>query len=281
MLKAGIQSVLSRTPGGERVNYQLQRASGAYTPARLRERVIDQARKIAPLLPYVRGKTIVEIGTGWELISPLLFFLHGAERIYTVDHLHHLRFDIVRLVVAQLDASGLDSNRLASLQACGSLDELLSVSRVCYMAPADATGLPNASADLFYTHEVLEHVPEVGLLPIVLESKRILRPGGVAYHAIEPGDHNVKNGSHVNHLRYSDSLWKLIGNNRIYSHNRLSAAYFLQLFTNAGASIISVTNRVEPSDLKLLRNGFPRAERFASVDPEELAVWYLEVLLRF
>src|SRR5581483_12098975 len=94
---------------GLAVNHWLQWANGRYRPETLRRRTLEQARKLAPLLPWVRDGLVVEVGTGWAVIAPILFHLMGARRIHSYDHLRHLEFAVPAVVVAQLPAAELEA----------------------------------------------------------------------------------------------------------------------------------------------------------------------------
>lgn len=291
--KVAIQAVLARIPGGEAVNYRLQWANGRYTQERLKRRTLEQAAKLSKLLPHVKGGVIVDVGTGWELIAPILFHLMGANQVYTYDHLRHLRFEIPYIVISQLDVSelsaslGLDSalldSRIERLKQCHTLEDLLTTASIIYHAPADAcnTGLPSESVDLFFTYEVLEHVPESVLDSLVLESKRVLKPYGIAYHAIEPGDHYTRETNHINHYRYSEWLWSLLVKNNISYHNRLCQRQFRECFERHGAIIQSTCNQISEDDIANLLNGFKLDTRFKMFSPEELAIWYSEFIYGF
>ncbi|HEV3036510.1 MAG TPA: methyltransferase domain-containing protein [Candidatus Angelobacter sp.] len=291
--KVAIQAVLAHIPGGEAVNYRLQWANGRYTAERLKRRTLDQAAKLRQLLPHVREGVIVDVGTGWELIAPILFHLMGANQVYTYDHLRHLRFEIPNIVISQLGASelsaslGLDSalldSRIERLKQCHTLDDLLTAANITYCAPADAcnTGLPSGSVDLFFTYEVLEHMPESVLNGLVVESKRVLKPSGIAYHAIEPGDHYTRDTSHINHYRYPEWLWSLLIKNNISYHNRLCQRQFRECFERHGAIIQSTHDQVSKDDLANLRNGFRLDKRFKAFSPDELAIWYAEFIYGF
>jgi hypothetical protein len=292
-VKVAIQSVLAHIPGGEAVNYRLQWANGRYTPERLKRRTLEQAAKVAKLLPHVKDGVIVDVGTGWELIAPILFHLMGSKQVYTYDHLRHLRFDIPNVVISQFDSYelsailGVDHGLLAAkierLKQCSTLDDLLTAAKITYRAPADAcnTGLLSRSVDLFFTYEVLEHVPEPVLDGLVLESKRVLKPFGTAYHAIEPGDHYTRETSHINHYRYPEWLWSLLVKNSISYHNRFCIRQFVECFERHGAVIQSRIDQTSDADLANLRNGFRRDQRFKKWSLNDLAVWHSEITYSF
>lgn len=292
-VKLLIQSVLAHAPGGERVNYRLQWLNGRYEPVRMKSRVLEQARRLSKLIPHIQNGVIVEVGTGWELITPILFYLFGSSRIHTYDHVRHLRFEVPQIVINSLDSTELSEisglperelqERIHILKKCSTLDNLLTVTQIEYFAPGDAckTGLTPHSIDLFFTYEVLEHVPEAVLDGLVAESKRILKPTGIAYHAIEPGDHYTRDDSHINHYRYPEWFWAPMVKNNISYHNRLIASQFMKCFEKYGALISLVNNKVSEREIAALRNGFRTNSRFSSFSPEDLAVWYSEVIYSF
>ena len=199
--------------------------------------------------------------------------------------------DVLRAgqAIVQLDATelslilGVDvESRIMKLKRCRDLEELLSAAAIAYKAPGDAcnTGLPRC-VDLFFTYEVLEHVPESVLDGLVTESERILKPSGIAYHAIEPGDHYTRETSHINHYRYPEWVWSPLVKNSISYHNRLPLKYFRQCFERHGAVIQSSIDQVSEADLANLCDGFKPHPRFAALSPEELAVWYSEMIYSF
>lgn len=299
-VKVGIQFVLARLPCGTNLNHWLQIANRSYTPQRVRDRVLLNAEIVARVSRFVtlRNATIVEVGTGWELIGPLILSLFGPGAIYTFDLTRHLRYRIVRKVLQQIEAEieaicaicQLDciaaKRQVRQMADASTLDEVLSLAKITYLAPGDAarTGLPGGSVDLFFSREVFEHLAEPILLDIVRESRRLLKSSGVAFHAIEPGDHyaHVKAGlSRVNFLQYSDRSWNFWVNNKFSYHNRWRARHFLDTFMAEGARILDLRSQTDASDVELLKNGFHLAPKFSGLTPDELAVNYLEVVHRF
>ena len=60
-----------------------------------------------------------------------------------------------------------------------------------YRAPGDATntGLEDGSVDAHFSYNVFEHVPAEAIEKILAEARRILKPGGVCVHYVDPSDH--------------------------------------------------------------------------------------------
>ena len=266
--KVAIQWALARLPYGEQVNFQLQKLNGHYSDGRLNQKIREARETLRYLSRFVKlqGATVVEVGTGWNLTGPLAMVELGAKTVHTYDIHRHLRSDLSRRS-ARLMGLNLD-------QAMGSIE---------YHAPADAsrTGQPGQSVDLFYSHEVLEHIPRKEIVAILNESKRVLRPGGIVYHDIHPRDHYAgwgKNVSKVNFLRYSDRAWDFWVQNRISYHNRMRAREFLDIFREGGLKAVDVAVEVDPGDVALLRGGFPLNKKFTSMPPEDLAPYSLRVV---
>jgi SAM-dependent methyltransferase len=299
-VKVGIQFVLARLPYGTNFNHWLQLVNQSYTPQRVRDRVLLNAEIVGRIAKFaaLRRATIVEVGTGWELIGPLILSLFEPDAIYTFDLRRHLRFNIVRKVLRQIEAEidkicalcDLDcaaaKRQVRRMADAPTLNDVLALAKIVYIAPGDAarTGLPDGSLDLFFSREVMEHLTEPVLLDILRESKRLLKPSGVAFHAIEPGDHyaNAKAGlSRVNFLQYSERSWNFWVSNKLSYHNRWRARQFLDTFTTEGARILDIRSQTDSRDVELLKNGFRLHPKFSGFTPEELAVNYLEVVHRF
>jgi hypothetical protein len=291
--KVAVQFALAHLPFGETVNHRLQRILGRYTPETLRRRILARLPIFQRLMTHaaLKDATVVEIGTGWELLDPLLMFVFGSKEIYTYDHVRHLRFAIPKTAIEQMGdlkdvlvAAGARRERLDTLQRLSALTDLLAAANIHYIAPGDAaaTGLPAKSVDLFFSISVLEHVPTEVLFALIVESRRILKSSGVGFHIIDPGDHYADLGvSKVNFLQYSDRTWDFWVQNKISYHNRLRAKQFIEAFKRQGASFKSIETKMEPQSLEVLNNGIPLQQRFADFTKEELAIHYCEIIHSF
>ncbi len=298
-IKVYIQFVLAHIPAGEKVNFLLQKKSGRLKVNNAEIR-IDKVIKIFDFIrPHTnfRDATVVEIGTGWMPLNTLCLYLSGAKEIHTYDHVPHLRFEIARNTVSALKndipriaaalkipASEIEL-KLNTLEAATDLSDFLKRANIHYHAPADArhTGLPDKSVDLVYSYAVLEHVKEEMIGALSLESKRILKQGGVAYHNIGLHDHYIsvdKTVSKVNFLKCSELWWKIFVKNKISYHNRLRERDFIETFQSAGATIVAKKNRLDPKDLELIKQ-MKVNKHFSRFTPEELAVSSTEMVLSY
>jgi SAM-dependent methyltransferase len=295
-LKAVIQFVLAHAPGGEAANNVLQRWNGSYSEAARRSRVLGLAQFLSSQLD-LNSKAIVEVGTGWDAVNTLMLYLFGAHRIYTYDHVRHLRFDLAMSVVRQIHeclpeiakVTGIDETvlqrRVEKLDSARDLDSLLSQAGITYVAPGDAarSGLPDGSVDIFYSYAVLEHVSEEVIASLTSEARRVLAPNGIAFHSIGEHDHYTSFDSaisRVNFLKYPEWFWKFLVKNKIGYHNRLREPEFVRIFAAQGATVKHKESYTDPNDLKAVRE-MRIDSRFGGFTPEELAVTQTTISLSF
>ena len=302
-VKAAIQGVLSRLPGGYRLHRRLQRLTGTD-----RIDVADEYRRKAQFLRRLldrgialKGATVLEIGTGWHPYLPLVLHLMDAERTVTVDVNPWLTRETLAETVAAVDSRvnrlasdfGVDESearrRLAALrqQLCSGAApaEVLRAAGVDYRYPMDAgdTGLPAEGFDLVVSSNVFEHIPPGELRRIVTESRRLLRPGGVSAHHVHTGDHFSADEriTSVNFLKYSPRAWRLIGSGLAY-HNRLRCRDYARLFEEHGFELLDVVLETDERALAALRSGDVRPhERFRGYTDQELAEFLVDVFARF
>ncbi|MCA8922925.1 MAG: hypothetical protein KDD82_14010, partial [Planctomycetes bacterium] len=151
----------------------------------------------------LRGKTCVELGSGWVLSHALLLWLLGAERVIATDleaqaHPETLKVavrkavsSVVRDSLSPFEDHGLLRARLERLRAIERFDfATLRALGIEYRAPLDLAreGL-GEPVDVVFSWSVLEHVPAVDVDPLLQNLARDLRPGGVMLHAIHLEDH--------------------------------------------------------------------------------------------
>src|SRR5688572_13308170 len=97
-IKAAAQAAFAMLPFGERLNHVAQRLNGSHSLASQVDAFARQRFKVQELAQRfpVAGKTVMEIGTGWNGIGILLFALEGAAEIHSFDHVAHLRLPVMR-----------------------------------------------------------------------------------------------------------------------------------------------------------------------------------------
>jgi SAM-dependent methyltransferase len=297
--KATFQLFLSFLPWGEKINHQFQKLRGGKDHVSIDGGLADGLKMFKALdkagVGSVRDKTLVEVGTGWLPVIPLLCAGLGAKKIHTYDHVAHVRTSLVKDVLRQLkEKARIDSELqgiftdpvIESAENDGPDDpwSLLHLFHVDYKAPADAskTGMEAETADIFFSNKVLEHIPEQAIVSICREAYRVLKPGGIFYNYIGMLDHYSyfdKKISRVNCLRYSDLFWKIMAQNKISYQNRLRKSSYVNIISTAGFDIIKTETIVPEEDLETVKQ-MKLAYRFQKMEPEDLAASFVEIIAR-
>lgn len=279
--------------------YALQRLGGrlkGFHPSSRAEYAAKLYQDVAPHR-HVEGAAILEIGTGWVPVVPLLLHLMGAKRIITVDLNRHLQAELTLQVVPLLAdcleelqrrcgvSTRIMRTRLQSLLAAESVEDLFSRAGIEYRAPADAanTKIETGTIDIVYSNLVLEHVPQEVLLDIHSESLRLLAPDGVIWHNVDYSDHYATTRQHlspINMLRYSERFWSLVGQNDILYQNRMRRSQHAALFAAVGLEEVSRVDSKTPSIRDALARGFRLDPAYAGFPPSELEVVASRFVLR-
>jgi hypothetical protein len=303
-LKAAVQRACAAVPvGGGLIYYSLQRTFGLLRdpdrPMMMLRAAARLARELGELGFDLRGKRVLEVGTGWRVDMPIGLYLCGVKSVDTYDVHTYLKPRLVMAAVASLakrrqlvleafaplaDAEEVE-RRLDTLVRAPDLRALFRVAGIAYHAPADAvrTGRPAGSADLHMSFNVLQQIPYDTLLALLRESTRVLSADGLAWHRVDLSDqfaHADPSISRANFLRFTDAEWARYSNNRFAYHNRLRAADYERLYRETGHEVIRWVCDVDERSRTELAGGFPLAEPFRGLPVEMLAADAIRVVSR-
>jgi SAM-dependent methyltransferase len=300
-VKGVIQKGLSLLPAGRRLNSVLQERLGglrqfeASVDSKIHDDWLVLCEHMRELRCPIAGAVFLEIGTGRFPALPLGFTLAGAARCFTYDVDPLLDWRLTRRAWERLEVHleaiaarlGLDAEdvrgRWRRLAGAATLAEFLRAAAIDYRAPADAaaTGLPPASIDVVFSNSVLEHVAREAIGPLMRETRRVLRPGGLAIHSVNCGDHYAyfdARLSPIHYLRFGERTWR-VWNNGLQHQNRLRADDFLELTRRAGLEI--VLNRQQPRPELLARlDELPIAPEFRHYPREQLCTTSVDFVAR-
>ncbi len=234
----------------------------------------------------IRGSRVLEIGSGWFPITPMLFYVLGARHIVLTDIRHYMDEGTFRtardhiLNKAEKIAAALEINRAdisAALEKATKPADL----NFEYKVPFKAEALPDGAIDLIVSRTVLEHIPTEVLSRLVPAWLRILSDRGLMAHAIDMSDHfehTDKKISRINFLRYRENTWRLV--NTISDHqNRLRYPQFQKMFLDSGAQIVTAEHKVcqrTLDEIKTLKLAAP----YDSMEPDEIATLTSYVILK-
>ncbi len=252
---------------------------------------LTQSFSIISLLKEVgrdpRGRHILELGTGWHPIAPILLSLAGAASIHTIDIEPCLDLEHLTAMARGLEPkSGLIAEKLeipeenvrATLGSLThkNLEENFAALRIVYFPNHDITsGAPEKKEyDIVYSRAVLEHIPEENLEPICAAVRHMLKDEGCSLHIIDNSDHweHVDKGiSRLHFLSFSDFVNTIVNAfNPQDFQNRLRNSEYITLFERAGFTLLIDRPEVDAKALEDLTR-MHLHPRFQRMEPEDLA----------
>jgi|SoiMethySBSTD1v2_1073268.scaffolds.fasta_scaffold89440_3 SAM-dependent methyltransferase len=295
-VKAAIQRVLSVLPGGQTVNYGLQRLrrrsldivdDGFEFRTELARQHLKSALKV--LNRPAEAVNVYEFGVGADLLAPLMRNRLGVRAQIVIDQDPILRPALIAAVLQRLERD----RDLLGIEPVPTIDtasrrtivqDLSDKLGIRYVAPLDArsTGWNAESVDIIVSNSTLEHVPANDLLDLLTECRRVLKSDGVMCHRVDYEDHYAYTDralSSYNFLRYSEKQWRRY-NSRLQFQNRLRHKDYQTLLGEAGFEIVSVET-LEPSREGLAELGsMPIAQEFRRYTIPELGTRKGTFLLR-
>lgn len=305
-LKAMVQNIIASLPFSNATYYLVQRSLGSLRPGRRdpREWLTAAVQMVNWIRSYgrdVAGKSFLEVGTGRAIDLPLGLWLCGASHVLTVDLNRYLSSAVVKESLKFLHDhrdqiasifDGIEKDDLFQdrfdrlLNFNGGLADLLRMTRIEYVSPADAAHLSvdSGSFDFHISYTVMEHIPPEVIVAILLEARRLLKPDGLLLHHIDCSDHfshSDKSISAINFLQFSEAEWSKLAGNQFMYHNRLRAYEYIELFKCAGVKIIRERQAIDENSLQILKNGFRLHERFRGLEPEKLAASSITIMGSF
>ena len=299
-VKALLTRLLGCTPrGGEIINYyRTHLGKGAQFDIKMRlgsgQRLLTRLRKEQV---EIANTQILEIGSGWHPILPLLLYLSGARRIVMTDYQPWMSPATVRATWEQFQA------RLPEVSAIAGVSEAQAREKLAKLQPVDdhwrehwaRAGLeyhaplnlatqdpPTGPFDIIFSNSVFQLINERILRQIVLRTPRWLAPGGICYHDISPGDTfaiDDRRLSVANHLQFSRWAWSFLGQGTLGFHNRLRPSDYSKLFVEAGLAVGPWEIATDPRSLQNLPKLRIHPD-FQAYPPEELAAREARVVLR-
>jgi len=300
LVKAVLQKALAWCPGSERLNYLFQHRITKHYPRNETDFlhwITIAAQHCDIFLKYgciknLSDATFYEFGTGWDLLIPLAYCAFGVNHQTLVDIRPHLRAELINDLLRRFYAckGKLEASLNRALRDLGrrpvkSVSDLQDRFGISYLAPRDArnTELESSSVDFISSTATLEHIPPPAIYEILLECRRILRPGGVMSCRVDMVDHFAYFDSHIscyNFLKFSHVTWSLLNSSLSYT-NRLRYPDYLRVIKAAGFEVL-MEEVEEPTaaDVAILR-GLKLASRFrAGYTLEELGAKRLQAACR-
>lgn len=279
-----IDTAKAAIPGKQYIRQALRRlrpyTTNHGTDSNLFKDTLQQIKLLRNTGCDVRGKRILEIGSGWHPVAPMTFLAAGAASVTLTD--------IERLLDARLICSAIEfvrERRDYMIEEIGRADieridikggtvaEMMKRLGLTYLFPYRPEMSPDGSADIIVSRAVFEHIPAKTLDVMFDEFRRILMPGGAMVHFIDCSDHywqSDRSISRCNFLKYEDWQWRLLSLNPQGYHNRLRHSDFAAMLKRHGFKITfeyRLTRQSEQREVAAMK----LASRFADRDIEDLA----------
>jgi hypothetical protein len=277
--KLAVQKAIAALPArvGDPLYHSLQRRGGLKPNCQSHCDFVTRCeRLLGNGTAWIAGKTVVELGSGWFPLTPLLLAALGASEVHTFDlHEHYSRQRISEAARAlrgfRQEFAGLPFLKQSEFSG-------LLPSVVHYYPRSDlanSNGLPCGKIDLAVSRAVLEHIEPDAIARIHSSSHRWLAPDGVWVHLVSPSDHRAYSDKRlhlVDFLRYSESQWRRLSGNRFSYHNRLRRPQFVEIFASAGWRVAKqefsvppvVLNSISRVDIHSAFQGIPLQDLVAS-----------------
>ena len=268
ILKAVVQKTISYLPFRHRINYFFQKhvtkgvfLTDAYFTDRL-QHARNHLRFYRRFSPKRALETSLELGTGWYPVVPISLFLSGASTIYTVDISSLSNKENLLLTVQKFvdyyragklaEYFEVKPGRMAVLrdlltrQSELNFDDLTRRLHLKYLVQdARHLSIDSSGIDLVHSNNTFEHVYPDILEALLIEFRRISRPGGILSHFVDMSDHFAHFDRSINiyhYLRFSDQQWAWIDND-IQPQNRWRISDYKALYQKLGIEIAHIETR--------------------------------------
>ena len=260
--KCFLQQIFSNIPFGVRLNYLFQKniTKSLFSKERFFSKVNEAYEHYNKFCVYNKlennSMRYYEFGAGWDLIIPISMSLLGL-KVTCIDVRKLIFKKLIKDTIYNfyrykgklpftynIDLTGLRNPKDIEKTLCVNF-------KIEYIAPFDAsnTKFPDNSIDFISSTSTFEHIPREDIIPILRESYRILKCGGVFSIIIDYKDHWSyfdKNISIYNFLQYTEREWRKYNPSLNYQ-NRMRHKDYIELINNSDFKIVEETI-IKPDD---------------------------------
>ncbi len=226
----------------------------------------------------VKGKYILEIGSGWLPLLPYFFkFLGKAEKVFTYDLNRHYQSPQIKKLnkffSKKFEVVIIPNSKKYNLP-----------DKIEYWPNTDLVKLSDLNADLVFSRFVLEHITPQDLKKMHINFKSSLKPGTHIIHFISPSDHRSYDNSQLSlqdFLKYSESEWKKRQTKFDY-HNRWRLPQYLELFKQLELEVIHIEYKslIPGSSMYKKFKALEIHEDFQAYTDDELTAGEINVVLK-
>ncbi len=295
-VKALVQKTISFLPFHESVNYYFQKKITKAV-------VLDDVHfgyKIGHASDHIayykkhgnpdKDCSIIELGTGWFPIIPLMMYLTKTGKVVSLDIQSWLskknQIEAISKIIewrgnGKLDGlfDLIDESRWLKIVEIKEnpydfteekINEIIGFKPL--LIDARNSNLEDKSVDFICSNNTFEHIYKEVLMGILREFKRIIKPEGVMSHFIDMSDHFAHSDPSItiyNFLKYSEKQWRLI-DNKIQPQNRMRFEGFKNMYNALNIPVTELSFR--KGDLSALESVKVHKEISSQFSTEEIAV---------
>lgn len=265
------KALMGRIPFGDALRRWKRRTLG-YQPnaSNLQNTLDNYCEMTAALEAAGRGwsdATVLEIGSGWFPVIPILMCLDGAREVLMSDLNPHMDEVTFRSAVNYL------RQRFPQREALRGIERLEQLP-IRYLAPFAPTSVRDESVDLVVSRTVLEHIPPTDMEQLFKALRNKLKPGGLMVHLIDHSDHlehQDRSISRINFLTWSAAFHRRVNVLIKEGENRLRHHEYRPLFERAGYRVLAETAPVDEATLRRCQ-GLALVSPYDRMTPEQLSV---------
>ena len=295
--KAFLQKSFDIIPFGRSLNYFMQRNITKNLPVdddtffQKFKFSFNQHEKIGEISSLdMNSIKSLEFGAGWDMLTPLSYFMLGVKEQFVIDLFHNMKTDLINDSIHRFveNKSALEKEYSVSLKdmphgTISGYKDLNDKFGIKYMAPVNAaeTGFEDDSFDYISSLSTLEHVPGNEIKRILDECYRILKPGGILSCIIDLRDHYSyfdQSISIYNFLQYSEKQWDLYNHDLQYQ-NRLRNSDYKNIIDSTEFKTIEYNITENDSAEKEQLNNLDLSDQYINHSRDDLGIKEIWVLL--
>lgn len=197
----------------------------------------------------IPNSVILEIGSGWFPVMPILFARDGAKKIIMSDLNVHMDEITIFETISNLKKRFPHDKFIQNLTAFSSLP-------ICYNAPFNVSSLGDKSLDIIVSNTVLEHILRSELYNLFASLRPKIADNGSMVHLVDHSDHfehNDKTISRINFLTRNEEKHAIINYLIKDGENRMRHHEYHHVFIDSGYKVINEETEIDIKTLEIVK----------------------------
>ena len=214
----------------------------------------------------INGSVVLEIGSGWFPVIPILLARDGARQIVMSDLNVHMDDITFRETASFLKKRFPDDEYIQNIKEFQSMP-------ITYCAPFDAARIGDNSLDIIISNTVLEHIPRSDIYNLFSTLRPKISPAGSMVHLVDHSDHFEhydKSLSKINFLTWTEEKHAVINYLIRDGENRMRHHEYHQVFADSGYEVIEEETDIDEKTLQTV-DTLQLVYPYSRMQPEQLA----------